>query len=250
MAGAASGGTSTPVGRRTPVSAARVVARGRLRIDAGPVGSALKRRMERVQVVQDGGRSMADGGDAVTSGGTSAGAGVTLDAGEPRLEVMLTAADPLTGLLLADRLAEHQMVVQEVAFDDMVERSRVGSFDAVIAVPPTSLLDYSEHGWHSALMALDPELALAVIAAPRLPVRALADARRASGGLAILDSSTPASLWALLMSIRFAASGRRTVDPAFVEQTESAVFGGLSPAERAVYDLLAFGYSNKAIAER
>ena len=81
--------------------------------------------MERVQVVQDGGRSMADGGDAVTSGGTSAGAGVTLDAGEPRLEVMLTAADPLTGLLLADRLAEHQMVVQEVAFDDMVERSRV-----------------------------------------------------------------------------------------------------------------------------
>ena len=164
------------------------------------------------------------------------------------LSVMVTAADPLTALLLTERLSDLELSAQQVAFDDMVEQSQSGRFDAVIAVPPLSLLDYTEGRWHEALVGVDQGLALAVLASPRVPVRAIAGVRPAGGGLALLDSTTPPSLWTVIASIRFAMTGRHTIDSAFTAYGEQKVLGGFSPAERLVYELLACGYSNRAIA--
>ena len=217
--------------------------------DAHRARVVLKAVMAQMQVIQDGERTRVDGAIVVKAEGSDAtdAAGISDGAG---LSVMVTAADQLTSLLLSDRLAEQELTVTEVGLADMVEESRSGRFDAVIAVPPVSLLDYTEGRWHDALVGVDASLPLTILASPRVPVRAVAGVRRAAGGLALLDSSSPTSVWTVIASIRLAVTGRHTIDSVFTEQRGSSVLGGFSPAERLVYELLACGCSNRAIAEQ
>ena len=44
-------------------------------------------------------------------------------------------------------------------------------------------------------------------------------------------------------------AGRHTIDPVFTEFGDGAVTSVFSPAERAVFELLALGYSNRGIAD-
>jgi DNA-binding NarL/FixJ family response regulator len=163
---------------------------------------------------------------------------------------MVTAADPLTGELLAGRLSDGVLAAQHVGFDQMIDRSRSGEFDALVAVPPGSLLEYTEHGWHDALVSVDPMIAMVVLSNPRVPVRALTDGRRGRSGLALLDTTTSTTLEAVPATIRFSVAGRHTIDPVFTEFGDRTVTSLFSPAERAVFEQLAIGCSNRAIADR
>jgi len=163
---------------------------------------------------------------------------------------MVTAADPLTGELLAGRLHDGVVAARQVGFDQMIERARDGDFDAMVTVPPSSLLEYTEHGWHDALAAVDPRVALIVLSTPRVPVHALTGARRGRSGLALLDTTTPTTLQSVPAAIRFTVAGRHTIDPVFTEFGDGAITSLFSPAERAVYEQLAVGCSNRAIADR
>ena len=166
------------------------------------------------------------------------------------LALMVTASDPLTSELLAGRLTEADVTAHQVPFADVIERSCSGVFDAMVAVPPNTLLEYIEHGWHDAMLAIDPRVALIVLAPPKVPVRALIGGRRSSAGLALLDSTTPTTLGSVLASIRFSVAGRHTIDPVFTEFGDRSVSSVFSPAERAVFELLAVGFSNRAIAQQ
>ena len=209
---------------------------------------ALNRAFGPVPVVQDERRTKADGGTVVKEERTRTMEQPSAAATGEGLSVMVTASDPLTSLLLTERLSDLELVAVPIGLDDMIETSRSGRFDAMIAVPPVSLLDYTESGWHDALVGVEPALAMAILATPRVPVRAVAGVRRSGGGIALLDSRTPTSLWTVLASIRFAMTGRHTIDPAFAEQSDDRALGGFSAAERLVFELLACGYSNRAIA--
>lgn len=168
----------------------------------------------------------------------------------PALAVMVTGADQLTTLLLSERLSDEQLSVVQVGLEEMIDQSRSGRFDAVIAIPPISLLEYTAGGWHDALVGVDEGLPLTILATPRVPVRAVAGVRRSSVGLALLDSTSPTSVWTVVTSIRLAMTGRRTIDSVFTGQRDASVLGGFSPAERLVYELLACGCSNRAIAQQ
>ncbi len=174
----------------------------------------------------------------------------SIDANDGPLALMVTAADPLTGELLAGRLTERDVTAHQVPFAELIEQSGSGAFDAMVAVPPSSLLEYIEHGWHDAMLAVDPQVALIVLAPPNVPVRALVGGRRSSAGLALLDSTTPTTLRSVLASIRFSVAGRHTIDPVFTEFGDHSFTSVFSPAERAVFELLAVGFSNRAIAEQ
>lgn len=174
----------------------------------------------------------------------------SIDATDGPLALMVTAADPLTGELLAGRLTERDVTAHLEPFDELIEQSESGAFDAMVAVPPSSLLEYIEHGWHDAMLAVDPKVALIVLAPPNVPVRTLVGGRRSSAGLALLDSTTPTTLRSVLASIRFSVAGRHTIDPVFTEFGNHSVASAFSPAERAVFELLAVGYSNRAIADQ
>ena len=201
-------------------------------------------------MIHNCGSENGDGGVVVKAEQVAANGTSSTDATEGPLALMVTAADPLTGELLAGRLAERDVTAQQVPLADVIEGSGSGAFDAVVVVPPNSLLEYIEHGWNDALRAIDPLVALIVLAQPNVPVRALIGGRRSRAGLALLDSTTATTLPSILASIRFSVAGRHTIDPVFTEFGDHSLTSLFSPAERAVFELLAVGFSNQAIAEQ
>ena len=224
---------------RTPISGDAQPAR-RTRVQA-PGGSG---------VIHTYGSQKDDGGAVVKAEQRAGEAESSITTVGGPLSVMVTAADPLTGELLAGRLTDGEITAEQVGFDQMSDRSRRGAFDAMVAVPPGSLLEYVEHGWHDALATVDPAIALVVLSNPRVPVRALTDGRRGHSGLALLDRTTSTTLQSVPAAIRFSLAGRHTIDPVFTEFGDPMITSLFSPAERAVFEQLANGCSNRAIAER
>ena len=152
--------------------------------------------------------------------------------------------DPLAGELLRGHLEAEGFPGTAVVADH--ETAKVST--PLVVLPPPSYAEYVGGGWDLRLRALPLDVPIVVLARPTVPVRAALQLNLRTSGVALLDASRASTVAAVPSALRMSLEGGQIIDPLFIPSTGVFEGSGLTPAELRVYELLAYGRSNKGIA--
>ena len=169
--------------------------------------------------------------------------GVTLASASP----LIISWDPLAGELLRGHLeAEGFPGTVVVADHDFAESSA-----PLVVLPPPTYAEFLGGAWDTRLRGFPLDVPMVVLARPTVPVRAALQLNLRTSGVALLDASSAsavAAVAAVPSALRMSLEGGQVIDPLFIPSTGVFEGSGLTPAELRVYELLAYGRSNKGIA--
>jgi DNA-binding NarL/FixJ family response regulator len=98
------------------------------------------------------------------------------------------------------------------------------------------------------LRALPLDVPIVVLARPTVPVRAALQLNLRKSGVALLDAGCGSTVAAVPSALRMSLEGGQVIDPLFIPSIGVQTSSELTPAELRVYELLAYGRSNKGIA--
>ena len=152
--------------------------------------------------------------------------------------------DPLAGELLRGHLEVEGFLGTAVVADH--ETAKVST--PLVVLPPPSYAEYLGGGWDLRLRGVPLDVPIVVLARPTVPVRAALQLNLRTSGVALLDASRASTVAAVPSALRMSLEGGQVIDPLFIPSTGVFEGSGLTPAELRVYELLAYGRSNKGIA--
>jgi len=157
---------------------------------------------------------------------------------------LIISWDPLAGELLRGHLEAEGFFGAVHAVDPVVAQAST----PLVVLPPPTYADYIGGGWDLRLRALPLDVPIVVLARPTVPVRAALQLNLRKSGVALLDAGRASTLAAVPSALRMSLEGGQVIDPLFIPSIGVQTSSELTPAELRVYELLAYGRSNKGIA--